>query len=165
MHGLRVATPADLPAIVAIYNATIPSRMVTADLDPVTVADRRPWFDAHDQDRHPLWVLEEKQEITAWMSFQAFYGRPAYRATVEVSVYVAETHRGRGLGRTLLKHALSEARSRRIDTLLGFIFGHNEPSLRLFESLGFARWGRLPGVATLDGVQRDLVIVGRRVAE
>jgi phosphinothricin acetyltransferase len=51
-----------------------------------------------------------------------------------------------------------------IHTLLGYIFGHNEPSLRLFESEGFVRWAHLPRVAVLDGVERDLVIVGRRVA-
>ena len=50
-----------------------------------------------------------------------------------------------------------------IHTLLGFIFGHNAPSLTLFENLGFSRWGTLPKVASLDGVERDLVIVGRRV--
>ena len=49
--------------------------------------------------------------------------------------------------------------------LLGFIFAHNEPSLRLFEKLGFARWGCLPRVAELDGVERDLVIVGLRIGD
>jgi L-amino acid N-acyltransferase YncA len=46
---------------------------------------------------------------------------------------------------------------------LGFIFGHNAPSLGLFARFGFSRWGELPGVAAPDGVERDLIIVGRRV--
>ena len=71
--------------------------------------------------------------------------------------------RGRGLGRFLLERAIAHAPQLGIDTLLGFIFGHNDPSLRLFASLGFARWGELPRVAVLDGVERDLIIVGRRV--
>ncbi len=50
----------------------------------------------------------------------------------------------------------------RVSTLLGFVFAHNEPSLRLLEAFGFERWGLLPRVAELDGVERDLVIVGRR---
>ena len=45
----------------------------------------------------------------------------------------------------------------------GFIFGHNEPSLALFRRFGFLRWGELPKVAALDGVERDLIIVGRRI--
>ena len=48
-------------------------------------------------------------------------------------------------------------------TLIGFIFGHNEPSLALFERFGFSRWGELPRVTILDGVERDVVIVGLRV--
>jgi phosphinothricin acetyltransferase len=71
--------------------------------------------------------------------------------------------RKRGLGSYLLQQALTHAPSIGLNTLLGFIFAHNEPSLRLFEKFNFARWGELPQVATLDGVERDLVIVGRRV--
>jgi phosphinothricin acetyltransferase len=62
-----------------------------------------------------------------------------------------------------VNEAIAHAPSINLDTLLGFIFGHNAPSLALFERLGFSRWGFLPKVATLDGVERDLVIVGRRV--
>ncbi|CAJ9431411.1 phosphinothricin acetyltransferase [Burkholderia pseudomallei] len=50
-------------------------------------------------------------------------------------------------------------------TALGFIFGHNEPSLRLFARYGFTAWGTLPRVAVLDGIERDLVIVGKRLAD
>jgi L-amino acid N-acyltransferase YncA len=80
-----------------------------------------------------------------------------------VSVYLALDFRGRGLGSELLSHCIRHAPEIRVSTLLGFIFGHNLPSLRLFEKQGFARWGTLPRVAVLDGVERDLVIVGRRV--
>ena len=57
---LRDATEADLPAIVAIYNATIPGRRVTADTEPVTVASREPWFREHGPRTRPLWVVEER---------------------------------------------------------------------------------------------------------
>jgi phosphinothricin acetyltransferase len=158
----RLATRHDLPQIVAIYNSTIPSRMVTADTDPVSVESRVPWFDEHRPGFRPLWVVEDSRRVLAWLSFSSFYGRPAYAKTAKLSVYVHEAHRNRGLGSYLLRQALHEAPSLSIDTLLGFIFGHNEPSLALFERLGFARWGELPGVAALDGIERDLIIVGRR---
>jgi L-amino acid N-acyltransferase YncA len=161
---LRDAVPGDLPAIVAIYNSTIGTRLSTADTEPVSVESRRPWFDGHAAGSHPLWVLEGPTgAIDAWLSFQDFYGRPAYRATAEVSVYVDGARRGQGIGRTMLEAALAQAPSLGIRTLLGFIFGHNAASLRLFESLGFVSWGVLPAVATLDGVERDLVIVGKKV--
>ena len=98
------------------------------------------------------------------MSFDTFNARAAYDGTVMVAIYVAETHRRRGLGRRLLAEAIARAPALGLHTLLGYIFAHNAPSLALFEAHGFARWAHLPRVAVLDGVERDLVIVGRRVA-
>ena len=161
---LRDAREGDLSAIVEIYNATIPSRMVTADLEPVTVEARRPWFDAHQSSKRPIWVLTGADgEIRAWLSFDTFYPRAAYDGTAMIAVYVSPRHRRCGHGRALLEAAAARAPALGLHTLLGYIFGHNGPSLRLFESQGFERWGNLPRVAVLDGVERDLIIVGRRL--
>ena len=155
----------NLPAIVAIYNATIPGRMVTADLEPVTVDSRRAWFSAHQQPSRPLWVLAESSgRIQAWLSFDTFYPRAAYDGTAMIAIYVDPGSRRQGHGRRLLQAALERAPTLGLHTLLGYIFGHNEPSLRLFATHGFERWAHLPRVAVLDGAERDLVIVGRRVA-
>ena len=166
-YHFRDATLADLPAIVAIYNATIPSRMVTADLHPVSVGSRQAWFDAHAPEHRPLWVVSASEQtdtdILGWLSFSDFYGRPAYAATVEVSIYLAEAARGKGFGRLFLQRALAAAPGLAVHTVLGFIFGHNEASRRLFRAEGFSDWGVLPAVASLDGVERDLVIMGRRL--
>ena len=163
--AFRDAVEADLPAIVAIYNATIPGRGVTADLEPVSVESRLAWFHAHAPERRPLWVAESAGAIVGWLSFSDFYGRPAYGATVEVSIYLHESVRRQGLGRTMLERAIAQAPDYGVKTLLGFIFGHNEASMRLFERHGFARWGTLPRVARLDEVERDLIIVGLRLGE
>ena len=159
----RDATFDDLPAIVAIYNSTVPSRQVTADLEPVSIESRHAWFHAHGPNARPLWVVAEAGRVIAWLSFSDFYGRPAYARTAEVSIYLDEAARGKGLGGKLLAAALEAAPALKIDTVLGFVFGHNEPSMRLFHSFGFADWGTLPRVAMLDGVERDLVILGRRL--
>jgi len=159
----RDATLDDLPTIVAIYNSTIPSRLVTADLEPVSVESRRAWFDAHDAVRRPLWMAEDAGRIIGWLSFSDFYGRPAYNATSEISIYLDESTRGKGYGKAMLAHALDVAPSLGVKSALGFIFGHNEPSLRLFRRFGFTDWGVLPRVANLDGIERDLVILGLRL--
>lgn len=163
MYRHRIATRADLAAIVAIYNATVASRQVTADLEPVSVASREQWFAEHDPRRRPLWVVEIDGAVAAWLSYSNFYGRPAYDKTAEVSLYVDSARRRAGLGSYLLQQAIAHAPALGVDTLLGFIFGHNTPSLALFGKFGFEQWGRLPGVALLDGVARDLCIVGRKV--
>lgn len=160
----RIARFDDLPAIVAIYNSTIPSRQVTADTEPVTVESRHTWFAEHTPDKRPLWVIEDQGHVIGWLSYSNFYGRPAYSATAELSIYIDERSRGKGLGRYFLLQAIDFAPSIGVHTLLGFIFGHNEPSLRLFDAFGFERWANIPRVATLDGIERDLVIVGKRVA-
>lgn len=160
---IRDATIADLPAIVAIYNSTVPTRLATADIEPVTVASRERWFAEHSPARRPLWIAEDNGRVAGWLSYSSFYGRPAYNSTCEVSIYLSPEHRGRGLGTQMLQQCIAHAPQIGITTLLGFIFGHNEPSLKLFEKFGFERWGHLPRVAVLDGVERDLIIVGRRV--
>lgn len=160
---IRDATGADLVAIVDIYNAAIPGRLATADTAAVSVASRRAWFGEHSPQSRPLWVAVDDEAVVGWLSFQSFYGRPAYRATAELSVYVSPQRQRAGVGRTLLREAIERAPGLELKTLLGFVFGHNQPSLRLFESFGFERWALLPRVAELDGIERDLVIVGKRL--
>ncbi len=160
---IRDATASDLSTIVAIYNAAIPGRMATADLQAVSVDSRRAWFAEHSPDSRPLWVIEDGTAIRGWLSFQSFYGRPAYRATAELSVYVAPDAHRRGYARKLVAEAIRRAPEFGLRTLLGFIFSHNGPSLTLFKGFGFEMWAHLPRVAELDGIERDLMILGRRL--
>jgi phosphinothricin acetyltransferase len=160
---IRDARADDLPRIVAIYNEAIPGRRATADTEPISLDSRRSWFQEHTPARRPLWVVERRGHVVGWLSLQDFYGRPAYAATAEVSVYVSSTAQGQGVGRRLLTHALERTPALGLSTLVGFVFAHNAPSVALFERLGFARWGHLPRVARLDGVERDLLILGRRL--
>jgi L-amino acid N-acyltransferase YncA len=157
---IRDAREADLPAIIRIYNAAIVTRISTAQLETVTLEARRNWLKDHSPDRHPFWVSEIGGEIAGWLTLKSFLPRGAYRDTAEVSVYVDERFRRRGVGRALLAEAISRAPSLRIKAMVGLIFAHNQTSLRLFEQLGFEKWGLLPGVARLDETERDLTIMG-----
>jgi len=158
---IRDAVEADLPVIVAIYNATVPTRMVTAELEPTTVEARLPWFAEHSPEQYPFWVAELEGRVIGWLDFKKFLPRCAYRATAEISVYVDEEFRRGGVGQRLLERAIARASSLGVTALVGLIFAHNEPSLKLFQRFGFERWAFLPGVAQLDGVERDLVVMGR----
>ncbi len=160
---IRHAIEADLPKIVAIYNAAVPSRMATADLEPVSIESRLTWFSARSPNKNPLWVIEVEGIVAGWLSFQSFYGRPAYHATAEISIYIAPEYHRHGLGRQLLAQAINQSSRLGYKNLVGFIFAHNQPSLKLFEKFGFQRWGYLPKVAELDCVERDLLIMGLRI--
>ena len=163
MHH-RNAIWEDLPEIVAIYNSTIPGRMVTADTEPVTVASKMEWFRKHDPEIRPIWMIyNEEHELIGWASFSDFYGRPAYSGTSEISIYLDEKFRGQGWGKRILKLAIEKSVQFHLHTLLGFIFGNNIPSIQLFLSEGFEVWGRLPSVALLDDNYIDLIIVGLKI--
>jgi phosphinothricin acetyltransferase len=161
----RDADNSDLERIVEIYNSTISSRMVTADMENVSVESRQKWFDEHNPTNRPLWVIENNsKQIIGWVSLQSFYGRPAYAATVEISIYLDENQRGQGLGKQILQYCLDKAPGFGVKTLLGFIFSHNEPSLKLFRHFGFEDWATLPNIALLDGKERGLKILGKRIS-
>ena len=160
---IRDAIEADLPAIVDIYNSSIPSRIATGDIEPITVECRRNWFNEHPSNYRPLWVMEIDNKIAGWLSFQSFYGRPAYNKTAELSIYIAPNYYRQGIGKRLLQKAIQESPNLGIKTLLGFIFAHNKPSLNLFSSYQFQQWGYLPQVAELDNIERDLIIMGRHL--
>ena len=158
----KYASLNDLTKIVATYNSTVASRIVTADLEPVSVESKLDWFNAHSNNKRPLWLVFADNDYVGWMSFNSFYGRPAYDGAVEVSIYLEEKARGKGLGKACLKKAIEVAPSLKIHSLLGFIFGHNEPSLKLFYEFGFEKWAHLPAIANMDGVMRDLIILGKK---
>jgi L-amino acid N-acyltransferase YncA len=157
---VRDAREVDLPAIIKIYNAAIRTRVSTAQLETVTLEGRRNWLKDHSPDRHPFWVLEREGQVAGWLTLKTFLPRSAYRDTAEVSVYVDENFRRHGVGRALLSEAIVRAPEFGIAAMVGLIFSHNQPSLRLFAQLGFEKWGLLPGVARLDDVERDLTIMG-----
>ena len=160
----RDASQNDLATIVSIYNSTVAGRMVTADTEPVSVESRQQWFDEHTPAKHPLWMVEDEEgNIIGWVSFQAFYGRPAYDATAEISIYLDPVQRGKGYGKKILQYAMDNAPSFGIKTLLGFIFAHNAPSIELFTKLGFEEWGNLKNIANIDGRDISVKIVGRRL--
>lgn len=163
--GLRVAVEQDLPRIVEIYNAAIPTRRSTADTEIVTTGSRLEWFRKHTPERRPLLVYEGAAEVVAWISFEDFYGRPAYQHTAELSIYVSPEHQGRLLGKRLLREAEELAPRLGIQNLVGFVFAHNTPSLRLLQAFGYQEWGRLPDVAQMDGKEYSLCILGKRLED
>ena len=156
---IRKAESEDLEAIVDIYNSTIATRKVTADIEAVSVESRLHWFGRHTKKR-PLFVIEDDKNVLGWVSFEDFYGRPAYQITAEVSIYIRAGCRRMGLGEKLLRHAISEALQLKLERLVAFIFAENQPSLKLFQKYGFVHWGKLPQVAKMEGHYHDLCILG-----
>lgn len=161
--NIRDAQLTDLPTIVAIYNASIPGRMATADLEPISVESRLQWYGEHSPGHRPVWVIEREEQILGWLSFQSFHNRPAYEATAEISIYIHPICQGQGIGKKLLQAAIDRSPELGLNRLMALIFAHNFPSIHLFQKFGFQQWGYLPGIANLDGDERDVVILGRHL--
>jgi phosphinothricin acetyltransferase len=161
---MRHARATDLPAIVAIYNAAIPSRQATADTEPVSIESKTAWFEAHAPECYPLLVHEIEGQVVAWVGLQSFHGRPAYKHTAEISFYIDPGQQGKGLGHLLLNAAIEAARKIDLKTLIAYVFSHNTPSLTLLARHGFEEWGKLPNVTEMDRQEYSVSILGKRIA-
>ncbi|WEV38801.1 GNAT family N-acetyltransferase [Lactobacillus sp. ESL0680] len=151
----------DLPAIVAIYNQNVASKSVTADLQPVSVSQRQEWFNDHNEKR-PLWIIEVNNQLAGWLSLESFYGRAAYHATVEISIYLDRKFQHQGLGTKALEYVTAQTKRLEINTILAYIFGANKASQALFKAAGYQVYGHLPKVADMDGQLIDLDILGKK---
>ena len=169
--SIRLATIDDLPRIVEIYNQSIAGKQATADLQPVSVADRQAWFDAHTGNR-PLVVAQTRSEtssetslgeIIGWGSLSDLYARPAYHISTEISIYVAEEAKGQGVGKALVNYLIQVAPSCGVQQVVALIFAHNTPSLAMFDRLGFESWGKFKQVCDMQGFIADVVILGKSV--
>ncbi len=157
----RLSTADDLPRILDIYNQVIARRTVTADLQPVTRADRQNWFDFHrNSSKYPLWVYEADNHVLGWCSYSPFYQRAAYDGAAEVSFYLDKAVQGKGIGKLCVGFLIEQMLAYRLHTLLAFVFGSNAQSLGLLHRMGFEIWGRLPQVADMQDHFEDLVMLG-----
>jgi L-amino acid N-acyltransferase YncA len=166
----RDATESDLPRIVEIYNCAVASRRCSCDLQPTTVDARRPSFLEHTPDHRPFWVAEDStrpdQGAIGYLGFFHFMNeRPGYHITADLAIYLHPDHQRKGLGTYLLEQAIRRSPSLGIETLTASIFASNDSSIALFRKMGFEQWGFMPRVARLEGVEKDLVLVGRRLCE
>lgn len=164
LNELRYATLEDLPEIIKIYNEAIIDGISTADSKVVSVEDKLEWFWSHTPQR-PILVKEYHGRIIAWISLQPFYANLlAYRYSARINIYIDKNFQGKKLGQHFLSEAMDEAKNLGIQTLLALIFADNPASLKLFKKLGFKEWGNLNRIATIEGVDKDLLILGQRIA-
>jgi L-amino acid N-acyltransferase YncA len=161
---IRIAHIDDLPAVVDIYNQSIPSKQSTGDREPVRVEDRITWFREHHPDQHPIFVAEEEGQVVGWCSLSAYRpGRAALRFTAEISYYIAYAHHGQGIGTALVAHALAVCPTLGIKHVFAIVLEGNQASLNLLNKTGFEQWGYLPKVADFDGREVGHLYYGKHV--
>lgn len=162
--NIRIANEHDLSQIVEIYNQAVAQKGATADLSPVSAESRLDWFVDHKPSAYPIWVAEQSDCVLGWCSLSAYRpGRMALRKTAEISYYVHEDHRRKGVASALIQHAIEQCPALKIRNLFSLLLDVNEPSVRILEKFGFAKWGHMPDVAEFDGKTYGHLIYGRKV--
>lgn len=153
----RTVTDDDLPTILAIYAEGLATRNATFETE-VPPADtlRAKWIPGL------AWVAELDGEVVGWTAVTPVSSRECYSGVGETSVYVAETARGRGVGKTLLRTQVDGADAAGMWTLQTSIFPENPASIELHQFAGYRTLAVRTRIAQLDGVWRDTLLMERR---
>ncbi len=142
MATIRQATRDDLEAITEIYNDAIAKTTATFDTEPKTLEEQEIWFVGHDA-RHPVMVAVEDGLVVAWASLSQWSDRCAYADTAEISVYVKENYRRKGIGKQLMLATIQEGKTVGLHTIIARIAGSNKVSADLCRSFGFQYIGTM----------------------
>jgi L-amino acid N-acyltransferase len=161
---IRSARVKDVPSITAIYNEAVLTTTATFDTETRSVADRRAWYESHDE-RHPVLVAEVDGSVVGFASLTRWSDRKAYDDTAETSFYVASLSRGRGVGRKLKGAIIEEARRLKYHTLIARVAQESVESLHLNEAFGFRHIGTLKEVGQKFGKRLDVHILQLMLGE
>ncbi len=155
--NIRKARIEDLEELLNIYNYEVINGISTLDLFPKTLKDWQSWFDAHNVDNHPLYVAEEAKKAVGYATLSSYRPKEAYKTTVELSIYVAPDHRGKGVATALMGHILDMARAMEdVHTVVSVITADNQASVRLHQKFGFTFCGTIREVGMKFGSYRDI---------
>jgi L-amino acid N-acyltransferase len=156
--AVRVATLDDAEAIRSIYNVEVTQSTVTFDLEPRSLTAQREWLAARSG-AHSALDAEHGGAVVGFGSLSPWKDRPAYRTSVEDSVYVHREHQGSGVGKLLLGRLLEVATASGFHAVFGRIVGGHAASIGLHQSLGFEIIGVEKEVGRKFGKWLDVVVV------
>ena len=161
---MRIAELGDWESTVRIYNEAIGTRISTADTDYVSIENKENWLKKHSEVRYPIYVAENNAETNGWCSLSPYrYDRSALDRTAEISYYISEVHRGKGVGTGFVEQEISDCSHLGIEIIVAILLGSNAPRMNLLLKFGFEEWGRLPGIAEIDANRYDHLYMGKRV--
>lgn len=158
MVTVRPARLDDLNTITEIYNEAILTTDATFDTEPKTDAEQRAWFAGHGS-KNPILVAELDGVVVGWASLSEWSPRRAYADTAEVSLYVKQEFRGRGVGRRLLEAVVCEGEKVGLHTVIARITESNQESVHLHERAGFEHIGVMREVGQKSGKLLDVCLM------
>lgn len=154
---VRALEPDDWPAVRRIYAEGIATGIATFE----TTVPTRASLDAKWLPDH-RWVAELDGEIVGWTALSPTSTRDCYAGVAESSIYVADGHRGRGIGKALIRQQVIAADTAGLWTLQTAIFTENRASIALHHTAGYRTVGVRERIAQRDGTWHDTVLIERR---
>ncbi len=154
---IRYGKHEDLMAILDIYNDAILNTTAVYSYKPQTMKERLAWFEQKGADGFPVLVFEENNVTVGFATFGYFRAWPAYKYTIEHSVYVHKDHKGKHIGTMLLQALIKSANDQGYATMVAGIDANNEGSIILHEKLGFTKSGIIQKAGYKFGKWLDLV--------
>lgn len=140
---IRRAVRSDVPALMEIYNEAILHTTATFDTEVKDMDNRIAWFEEHTG-KYVIYVFEEDGCVAGYASLSQYRDRKAFDAVVEISIYIHEDYRGRGVGRSLMQEILAYAKAcEEIETVVSLITSENAASIHLHENFGFSYCGQI----------------------
>ena len=144
-------------AILEILNDAIVTSTALYDYQPRELTSMTDWFRAKAQGAFPVWgAFDESGRLLGFASYGTFRAFPAYKYSVEHSVYVERACRGRGVGKALMQRLIQSATEQQKHVLVGGIDAENRPSISLHEQLGFTHAGTIKQAGFKFGRWLDL---------
>lgn len=153
---IREATEKDVKDILEIYNDAILNTTAVYDYKAHSLADRTHWYEKKKQDGYPLLVFEKDGKVVAFATFGPFRAWPAYKYTIEHSVYVHKDYRNKGIATKLMQEIIKIANAREYATLVAGIDAANENSIKMHEKMGFTLAGVIKKAGFKFGKWLDL---------
>jgi len=155
--NIRAMTATDYPEVGRIYKQGIKTQNATFR----TEVPSFDYWNAHHH-LHSRLVAEEDGKVLGWVAISPFSSIPAYLGVAEVSLYIDEDARGKGIGTALMQALIEASEAAGIWTLHSQIFPENTASLKLHQRFGFREVGRRERIGQLAGVWRDTILLERR---
>ncbi len=153
---IQSITKNDVSACLAIYNYEVIHGVATLDLEPRTLSEWQAWYDAHQTIEHCIFVGTIDGVVVGYASLSPYRTKDAFKSTVELSIYIHQDYRGKGVASKLMAHILEHAKETdTLHTVVSVITAGNEASTALHERFNFTYCGLTPQVGFKHGKYQD----------
>ena len=154
--AIRPITKDDVSLCLDIYNYEVVNGVATLDLEPRTLLEWQEWFDAHKTSEHCIFVGLMDDVVVGYASLSPYRTKDAFKSTVELSIYIHQGYRGKGVASKLMAHILEYAKeTETLHTIVSVITAGNAASTALHERFGFTYCGLILQVGFKHGKYQD----------